>query len=341
MCRCIRCNCNTKKKGSRFNGRRVLKGPDYVWQRQYLQESGIDATESSIICSKCRTQLYRLKKSEALLEKENVQPSGSGSIEEQMPSTSNTTNTHALFESHNNTSITFSETELIPSDIFEETDCQSISINAKMLPRSNSRCVLCKASVVHGRCTTIPTEARLDLLIRFRLLSHAKNRICLSHLADRRLSPSVTLDEDAMQEQRPDLTGEEAAELIEEFISFSAENQSAFTLDYFSPNFSDFDCQTWTGWTKQQFEEMVPYLCDSMKCNSNRDLHGALLTFWVKLKTNLSFQQIGSISDDQEFRPRECSEICFKSISCSYRGTERELCTSTFGTFSYYTRTSP
>ena len=40
-------------------------------------------------------------------------------------------------------------------------------------------------------CTTIPTEARFDLLIRFRTYCDPMGRICFSHLVGNRLAYSV------------------------------------------------------------------------------------------------------------------------------------------------------
>ena len=57
---------------------------------------------------------------------------------------------------------------------------------------------------------------------------------------------------------------------------------------------SDDDYRLWTGWTKEQFREMLPSL-PKLRNSSNRTVRTALAIFWIKLKTDLSFSQIGSL----------------------------------------------
>ena len=59
---------------------------------------------------------------------------------------------------------------------------------------------------------------------------------------------------------------------------------------------SDEDYISWTGWNKEQFQDMLGYLLE-MRDSSNRDKTTAFAMFWVKLKTGLSFGQICSLSD--------------------------------------------
>ena len=49
--------------------------------------------------------------------------------------------------------------------------------------KQESQRIICKATVQKHICSTIPTEARFDLLIRFRIYCDPECRICFSHLA--------------------------------------------------------------------------------------------------------------------------------------------------------------
>ena len=53
--------------------------------------------------------------------------------------------------------------------------------------------------------------------------------------------------------------------------------------------------EAWTGWEKDQFhcmlQEVIPYL----RSSTNRNPIDALAIFWIKLKTNVSFWQTGSL----------------------------------------------
>ena len=57
---------------------------------------------------------------------------------------------------------------------------------------------------------------------------------------------------------------------------------------------SDEDYISWTGWNKEQFQDMFGYFVE-MHDSSNRDKRTALAMFWVKLKTGLSFGQMCSL----------------------------------------------
>ncbi|CAM4817803.1 unnamed protein product [Rotaria magnacalcarata] len=79
---------------------------------------------------------------------------------------------------------------------------------------------------------------------------------------------------------------------------------------------SNEDYLTWTGWTKEQFEHMFMLILSHIRSSCNREARNALAMFWIKLKTNLSFRQIGSlfnISGDYENRRKVVSRS-FDSI---------------------------
>ncbi len=50
----------------------------------------------------------------------------------------------------------------------------------------------------------------------------------------------------------------------------------------------------WTGWTREQFDEMERHLVGCRRSN-NRSVRSSLAMFWMKLKTDLSFEQIASL----------------------------------------------
>lgn len=289
--KCAYCNYNTRKRKSSYQLRRVLNGPEYEWERHYLCSLSKPVTEKSVLCNACRTKLYKIKKSffsqsstesedYSVLDKENVDPN---------------------------------EAPNVPHIATSDCHTPVVSINANVTPTTNASCVICHAPVVTGRCVTISTEARLDLLIRYRVLTQATNRICCIHLEGKRLKPDVSYTID-LENQVTDMSCAEASKLIEEFIKYSSDNQTAFCLDFLSPKFRDSDCLTWTGWTRDQFAHMVDYLKE-VRESSNRNKYSALLVFWVKLKTNMSFLQIGSLIIENSDNGRRSAARVFRSVA--------------------------
>ena len=96
-----------------------------------------------------------------------------------------------------------------------------VKIRADVASRTHAVCVVCRTTVKKGRCIKIPPEARLDLLVRFRVLSHESNRVCLSHLQGKRLDFSITWN-DKDCETVSDLSCQEASDLIEQFLAYTS-----------------------------------------------------------------------------------------------------------------------
>ena len=75
---------------------------------------------------------------------------------------------------------------------------------------------------------------------------------------------------------------------------------------------SDEEYEAWTGWTKNQFYYICIYdqISPFFRFLSNRTSRNAFAIFWIKMTTNLSFPQIGSlfkISGDSESRRKRAA----------------------------------
>ena len=300
--KCALCNFNTRKRKSSFQERRVLRGIEYEWERQYLTSLSKHVTENSVLCGSCRVKLYRKKQSFLSNSDHSMLMQSSSGPSPSSPIIRNETVDPLDFSGD-------SENVNPQSEIKQDP---VVPIMAEVTPKSNARCVICHASVVSGRCIIIPMEARLDFLVRFRVLTSTTNRICTSHLEERRLKPSVTYSSTA--DQVTDLSCHQASALIEEFLIYSASHDAAFKLDFLSPKFRDSDCITWTGWTRDQFSDMVQYLKDT-KSTSTRNKYSGLLVFWVKLKTSLSFAQIGSLIINNTDNGRRAAARVFRVVA--------------------------
>ena len=66
-------------------------------------------------------------------------------------------------------------------------------------------------------------------------------------------------------------------------------------------NLKEEEYPLWTGWTKAEFDQMMPLLKDEatvkMRSSKNREIREALFIFWLKLRVDLSFNQIASLMD--------------------------------------------
>jgi hypothetical protein len=82
------------------------------------------------------------------------------------------------------------------------------------------------------------------------------------------------------------------------------------------PTFSDDDYIAWTGWSIDQLKSMTVLITPRMRNSKYRSPMEAVCLFWVKLKTNLSFRQIGTLFkiDTQEESIRRRVEDTFHAV---------------------------
>ena len=79
---------------------------------------------------------------------------------------------------------------------------------------------------------------------------------------------------------------------------------------------TDEEYEAWTGWNKNQFDYMYEQISSFLRSSSNRTSRNAFAVFWIKMKTNLSFRQIGSLfktGNDSESRRKRAADA-FDSI---------------------------
>ncbi|CAM4988188.1 unnamed protein product [Rotaria socialis] len=142
-------------------------------------------------------------------------------------------------------------------------------------------------------------------------------RSCTSHLLNGdRLRPDEHIDIENRFPIPTSLSSTEASELFSDLFSLIDELRSSSHLDFDSILLTDEDYQAWTGWTKEQFNLMFQYISSHLRSSSNRTSRNAFASFWIKLKTNLSFRQIGSLFNmigDSELRRKRASDT-FDSV---------------------------
>ncbi|CAF1384160.1 unnamed protein product [Didymodactylos carnosus] len=159
----------------------------------------------------------------------------------------------------------------------------------------HKQCVICRQETRSGM-VVMPKIARLDLLIIHVMYAPNGIRCCLSHLLDNnRLMPDVKIIMENRQQLASCLSSSEMIDLVTHLLSLLHEAATSPRLDFLDPSLNAEDYLIWTGWTKDQFDNMYNIISPHLRSSSNRHIRNALAVFWIKLKTNLSFRQIGSM----------------------------------------------
>ena len=105
-------------------------------------------------------------------------------------------------------------------------------------------------------------------------------------------------------------------QLLNDLLSLIQEASSAPRLDFTDPSLINEDYLTWTGWNQEQFENMFNLVSPHILTTCNCEARNTLAIFWIKLKANLSFRQMGSlfnIPGDEENR-RKLAARSFDSV---------------------------
>ena len=112
------------------------------------------------------------------------------------------------------------------------------------------------------------------------------------------------------------LLSHEAKDLCNDLLALSEEFRSPSYLDFDDLSMIDEEHEAWTGWNKNQFDYMYEQISSFLRSSSNRTSRNPFAVFWTKMKTNLSFRQIGSlfkIGNDSKSRRKRAADA-FDSV---------------------------
>eukprot|EP00732_Lithocolla_globosa_P003920 Lithocolla_globosa_v1_NODE_3354_length_1692_cov_4.690898.p1 type:complete len:479 gc:universal NODE_3354_length_1692_cov_4.690898:188-1624(+) len=315
---CVCCHKNTKRNAVIYKNRKKLQTETSVLQSCLKRIHGVEAVAGDILCGTCVTRLGRLKKMEDELEvvsspelpsseKEHVS-SGNDSDTEDEPDDDlrQQTSTFPMKESSccsSSCSSCCSSPSTPPS--------KHVILNFTAAANSHGSCVICGKK---DSLRVVPPHARVEMLVNHHIYSGPGNRICKEHLEGDRLNTEKVTK--IHQKKQTELTNEENNVFLELILSVL---RSSFKMKMLDVNkMSNSLCKTWTGWNKKQLEKMLPHLSALKMHNScNRSRFEALVMFWVKLKTNLPFQNIASMFGiaDHENAGRLAVSRCFKLVA--------------------------
>ena len=254
--KCAVCNCWKHSKECKS-----LSSPTYSWFRHYLQSKGkIFNQDDLFYCKSCTNALYIIRKD--------------------------------LINIASPVSSESSSSDLMNVD---EVDDRLTLDNILFTGSGHKKCVICRIDVSAG-IVVMPQSARLDLLLMHRLYAPHGTRCCSSHLInDCRLRPNECISMKDRLKFPTILSPQEVRDLFNDIFSFFDELRSSPRLNFDDDSLTDGDYNAWTGWSKEEFNEMYNELSVYLRSSWNRTKRNALAIFWIKVKTNLSFHQIGSL----------------------------------------------
>jgi hypothetical protein len=207
-----------------------------------------------------------------------------------------------------------------PEAMDVENDEKPLTLdNLKFRGSGHKKCVICCCNV-SSKMMVMPKTARLELLAFHRVYAPGGIRSCHSHLInDNHLRPNVRLRELDRLRLVTSLSSDEMRDFCNDLLSMLEElrsSSSSSRLDFDDLSYTDEDYEAWTGWTKKQFDQMFNQISPFLRSSLNRTSRNAFAIFWIKVKTNLSFRQIGSlfnISNESELRRKRAADA-FDSV---------------------------
>ena len=194
------------------------------------------------------------------------------------------------------------------SNTYSNEDSLTIA-NVLFAGSGHQKCIICRAEV-NKNMVMMSKPSRLDLMIPKQMYAPHGVRCCKDYLWNDRLLSDVKINMETRQTPMAKLEPSVLLNLFNDLLTLLQEASTVPRLDFTNVSMSNEDYLAWTGWNKEQFERMFVLVLPHIRTSRNREARNALAMFWIKLKTNLSSKQIGSlfnISGDNENRRKVVS----------------------------------
>ena len=141
----------------------------------------------------------------------------------------------------------------------------------------------------------LPKLAKQQLIFFHKLWCPDESRICSEHLIGDDLHPDVRVDltnRCPLSERLSDRGDEVINDLL--LVSHSVSEYDPLPrLDF--TRLTDRDCKAWTGWTIEEFKEILNVCAPRLPILSSGSNENALVLFWAKVKTNISWPQLSTL----------------------------------------------
>ena len=279
----IGCKMRIRDSGNSKTYWRSIWQSSYIWLRDMLIAEGCTSTlvnnPCTKICAKC-LQKYLRKRDLDSMDYDRPKTKKLRSADNDCP-----------IEVLDNDWSTDSS-EIMNSHIFPLLSVDSLLYGAT----SHRKCTICMDTSNSKSLVSIPHNVRISLLFHYKLWCSKQARVCSTHIIGSTLHPDVSVD---MEREPLSLhLQDRATEIINDLLYIShhlSVNSCNPALQY--STLSNEDCRAWTGWTFAEFNQ-IHDICVRKFSSTNKKLkstHDALLIFWAKLKTNLSWPQLSSL----------------------------------------------
>ena len=160
---------------------------------------------------------------------------------------------------------------------------------------SQSKCTICRNSF-NQYSTILPKRPNHQLIFHHNIWCLSSWRICSNHLIGKDVDPNVEIgidEREILSSQLPSRSEDITNDLLE-IVHMLSKQESSFTLRFSS--LDDADCKAWTGWTRAQFLEIFLLCSPCIDTGIYTPTHeDALLLFWVKVKTDISWRQCSTL----------------------------------------------
>jgi hypothetical protein len=254
---CIWCRRTVKKHWvTNGKGWRNISSKRYQWIHKILEQRGTELEAEMFMCSKCRNSFYKERKRVSLGESYRS----------------------AEVEPEENVSGSLNE---------EKNNMFDFMINVNGFygdGKDGNYCVWCLKTSTET--ITLSSAERMLLFCDYKIYCSSSARRCVNRCVD---IPVERVNEPTY------LTSNQILMLVNDLIVEMNRIKHMPLLVENDSNISEEDYQAWTGWSLSQLKDMTTLVSSRMYKSKYRLPFEAVCMYWIKLKTNLSFRQIGSL----------------------------------------------
>ena len=155
---------------------------------------------------------------------------------------------------------------------------------------SHRRCTICMHYSDTG-LSLLPNLAKRQLIFHHKIWCPDNARVCPDHLIGESLHPDVILITETRSPLKEHLS-DRADQIINDLLYISHSMSIYDNLPRLElTRLSDSDCKAWTGWTLTELKT-IHDACEEYLPDTTNSSENALLLFWAKLKTNISWPQL-------------------------------------------------
>lgn len=292
---CVGKGCSLRIKDAAKTNRtfKSISSANLKWLRDILISEGIDSSSlssESRVCIKCFQRYRRLK--DNLENKDDHDCENPDPKRVALDNSAKDAAAYDVVDSNDSEMLQDDSEDSVP--IFENGFPLLTVDSLYYGPSSNRRCSICK-KYSDDELSIINETARIDLMFYHKLWCPSGSRVCKEHLIANTILPGLCVDlscHEPLTSQFPS----RSAEIINDLLKVSHSLSQAMpnpkpTLDY--EMLSDEDLKAWTGWSRSEFISIHDN-CSSKLTNCDSS-YNAMLLFWTKLKTNISWPQLGAL----------------------------------------------